>query len=66
MAANIAVAQDPAGNLKLAKEKSTKQIDGIAPPLWPSAGPGLPRRSRNLNTPCSLCDRWMAANVAVT
>ena len=30
MAANVAVAQDPAGNLKPAKDKSTERIDGIA------------------------------------
>jgi hypothetical protein len=29
MAANVAVAQDPAGNLKLAKDKSTERIDGV-------------------------------------
>jgi hypothetical protein len=29
MAANGAVAQAPAGNLKLAKDKSTERIDGI-------------------------------------
>jgi phage terminase large subunit-like protein len=29
MAANVAVAQDPAGNLKPAKHKSTERIDGI-------------------------------------
>jgi phage terminase large subunit-like protein len=29
MAANVAVAQDPAGNLKPAKDKSTQRIDGI-------------------------------------
>jgi phage terminase large subunit-like protein len=29
MAANAAVAQDPAGNLKPAKDKSTERIDGI-------------------------------------
>jgi phage terminase large subunit-like protein len=29
MAANVAVAQDPAGNLKTAKDKSTEPIDGI-------------------------------------
>ena len=27
--ANVAVAQDPAGNLKPAKDKSTERIDGI-------------------------------------
>jgi hypothetical protein len=30
MAAKVAVAQDPAGNLKPAKDKSTERIDGIA------------------------------------
>jgi phage terminase large subunit-like protein len=29
MAANLAVGQDPAGNLKPAKDKSTERIDGI-------------------------------------
>jgi phage terminase large subunit-like protein len=29
MAANVAVAQDPAGNLEPAKDKSTERIDGI-------------------------------------
>jgi phage terminase large subunit-like protein len=29
MAANVAVAQDPAGNLKPAKDKSIDRIDGI-------------------------------------
>ena len=29
MAANFAIAQDPAGNLKPAKNKSTEHIDGI-------------------------------------
>jgi phage terminase large subunit-like protein len=29
MAANVAVAQDPAGNLKPAEDKSTERIDGI-------------------------------------
>jgi len=29
MAANVAVVQDPAGNLKPAKDKSTERIDGI-------------------------------------
>jgi phage terminase large subunit-like protein len=29
MATNVAVAQDPAGNLKPANDKSTERIDGI-------------------------------------
>jgi hypothetical protein len=31
MAANVAVAQDPAGNLKPAKDKSTERIDASSP-----------------------------------
>jgi hypothetical protein len=31
MAANVAVAQDPAGNLKPAKDKSTERIGIVAP-----------------------------------
>ena len=30
MASNVAVAQDPAGNLRPAKDTSTERIDGIA------------------------------------
>jgi phage terminase large subunit-like protein len=33
MAANVAVAQDPAGNLRPAKDKSTERIDGIVAPI---------------------------------
>jgi phage terminase large subunit-like protein len=33
MAANVAVAQDPAGNLKPAKDKSTERIDGVVAPV---------------------------------
>jgi phage terminase large subunit-like protein len=29
IAANVAIVQDPAGNLKPAKDKSTERIDGI-------------------------------------
>ena len=56
MAANVAVAQDPAGNLKPAKDKSTERIDGIVAPSWPSAAPWSPRRSPSPSTPCSLCE----------
>jgi hypothetical protein len=42
MAANVAVAQDPTGNLKSAKDNSTERIDGIFTliilPGWPSRG----------------------------
>ena len=33
MAANVAVAQDPAGNLKPAEGQSTERIDGIVAPI---------------------------------
>jgi hypothetical protein len=56
MAANVAVAQDPAGNLKPAKDKSTERIDGMSPPSWRSAAPWSPRRSRSPSTLCSLSD----------
>jgi hypothetical protein len=56
MAANVAVAQDPAGNLKPAKYKSTKRIDGIVALIMALAAPCSPRRSRSPSTPCSLCD----------
>ena len=56
MAANVAVAQDPAGNLKPAKDKSTERIDGIVAPSWRSAAPWSPRTSPSPSTPCSLCE----------
>jgi hypothetical protein len=39
MAANVAVAQDPAGNLTPAKDKSTERIDGSSPSSWRLAAP---------------------------
>jgi hypothetical protein len=39
MAANVAVAQDPAGNLKPAKDKSIERIDASSPPSWRSVVP---------------------------
>jgi segregation and condensation protein A len=44
MAANVAVAQDPAGNLKPAKDKSTERIDGIVAIIMASGRAMLPRR----------------------
>ena len=58
MAANVAVAQDPAGNLKPAKDKSPSGSTASSPRSWPSAAPWSPKRSPSLNTPCSLCERW--------
>jgi hypothetical protein len=45
MAANVAVAQDPAGNLKPAKDKSTERIDGIVALILLSAAPWSSRSS---------------------
>jgi hypothetical protein len=49
MAANVAVAQDPAGDLKPAKDKSTECIDGIVTAL----GRGL--AGRRSGSPCTSC-----------
>ena len=45
MAANVAVAQDPAGNLKPAKDKSTERIDGIVALIMAIGRAMLPRRA---------------------
>jgi hypothetical protein len=50
MAANVAVAQDPAGNLKPAKDKSTVAA------IMASAAPWSPRRSRSHRIRYSLSD----------
>jgi phage terminase large subunit-like protein len=44
MASNVAVAQDPAGNLKPAKDKSTERIDGIVALIMALGRAMLPRR----------------------
>ena len=44
--ANVAVAQDPAGNLKPAKDKSTERIDGIVAAIMAiGSRPGRPGRA---------------------
>jgi hypothetical protein len=65
IAANLAVAQDPAGNLKPAKDKSTERIDGIVASSWPSAAPSSPGRSHSPILDVLDVRRWRAANVAV-
>jgi phage terminase large subunit-like protein len=45
MAANVAVAQDPAGNLKPAKDKSTERIDGIVALIMAIGRAMLPQES---------------------
>ena len=45
MAANVAVAQDPAGNLKPAKDKPPSGSMASSPSSWPSAAPSSPRRA---------------------
>jgi hypothetical protein len=42
---NVAVAQDPAGNLKPAKDSPPSGSTPSSPPSWPSAAPWSPRRS---------------------
>ena len=44
MTSNVAVAQDPAGNLKPAKDKSTERIDGIVALIMALGRAMLPRR----------------------
>jgi hypothetical protein len=56
MAANVAVAQDPAGNLKPAKDNTPSASTASSPPSWRSAAPWSPRTSRSPSTPCSLSD----------
>jgi phage terminase large subunit-like protein len=48
MAANVAVAQDPAGNLEPAKDKSTERIDGIVATIM-----AIGRASRGRDGDCS-------------
>ena len=42
---NVAVAQDPAGNLKPAKDKSTERIDGIVAIIMALGRAMLPEES---------------------
>jgi phage terminase large subunit-like protein len=46
MASNVAVAQDPAGNLKPAKDKSTERIDGIVALIMALGRAMLPQEPR--------------------
>ena len=66
MAANVAVAQDPAGNLKPAKDKSTERIDGIVA-LDHGDRPrhGRPGGAAALVPDVHFVTLGMAANVAV-
>jgi phage terminase large subunit-like protein len=50
MAANIAVAQDPAGNLKPAKDKSTERIDGIVATIM-AIGRAMVAQEQFVDTP---------------
>jgi phage terminase large subunit-like protein len=47
MAANVAAAPDPAGNLKPAKDKSTERIDGIVPIIMALGRAMLPQGPSN-------------------
>jgi hypothetical protein len=54
MTVNVAVAQDPAGNLKPAKDKSTERIDGVVALIM--AMGRAPGRSHSPSTRSSLFD----------
>ena len=56
MAANVAVAQDPAGNLKPAKDKSTERIDGIVATIMAIGRAMVAQEEPHPSTPCSLCE----------
>ena len=53
----VAVAEDPAGNLKPAKDSRPSASTASSPSSWRSAAPWSPRRSRSPSTPCSLSER---------
>ena len=50
MAANVAVAQDPARNLKPAKDKSTERIDGLVATIM-AIGRALVVQEQFVDTP---------------
>jgi hypothetical protein len=52
--ANVAVAQDPAGNLKPAKDKSTERIDGIVATIMAIGRALVARKSPSPSIRCSL------------
>jgi hypothetical protein len=56
VAANVAVAQDRAGNLKPAKDKSTERIDRIVAAIMAIGCPWSPRTNRKSSTACCLCE----------
>jgi hypothetical protein len=56
MASNVAVAQDPAGNLKPAKDKSTERIDGIVAIIMAIGRAMLPEEPARRPTRCSSWD----------
>ena len=72
MAANVAVAQDPAGNLKPAKDKSTERIDGIVATIMAIGRAMVAQEKPELNTRCSFrawrdCnDTWDTARETMT
>ena len=56
MAANVAVTQDPAGNLKPAKDKSTERIDGIVAAIMAIGRAMVVQDEPSPSTACSLCE----------
>jgi phage terminase large subunit-like protein len=53
IAANVAVAQDPADNLKPAKDKSTERIDGIVTLIRP-LGRAMVAEEQGMCTPMAV------------
>ena len=56
MAANVAVAQDPAGNLKPAKDKSTERIDGIVATIMAIGRAIVAQEEPQPEYRCTLCE----------
>jgi phage terminase large subunit-like protein len=65
MAANVAIAQDPAGNLKPAKGKSTERIDGIGALIMAIGRALVAQEEPQPEYSMSLSDPLDGANVAV-
>jgi hypothetical protein len=64
-AANVAVAQDPAGNVKPANDKSTERIDGIVATIMVIGRTMVAQEEPQPEYSVFGVSRWMAANVAI-
>ena len=67
VAANVAVTQDTAGNLKPAKDKSTEWIDGIVATIMAIGRAIIAQENRSPSTLCSLSEeQWIVTMSGVT